>query len=66
MVTKKTAIILIVAAIIMFSISIYISSSNVDSESEEQVPVAGSEDLNPDVDGGKVSIVVQEQENPPI
>ena len=58
MVTRKTAIVLIILALVMFTASYYISMNYC---GEELVPQASDEDLNPDVAGGQVKIVI----NPP-
>jgi len=60
MVTKKAAIVLIVLALLMFTVSIYLNS--VDVEEEQPVPqVQDQGDLTPKSEGGQVSLVV----NPP-
>lgn len=59
MVTKNTAIVLIILALLMFAVSIYLNSMDGDEVPVPQVQDSG--DLTPDSDGGQVSLIV----NPP-
>lgn len=60
MVTKKTAIVLIVLALLMFAVSIYLNSMDVEEQPVSEVQVQEG-DLEPVSEGGQLSIIV----NPP-